>query len=273
MLMKTNPDTMHAPNHICTPHSRGTFTLGTRTRDLAISLRTPVLVLSFIFGKQRRVVPDRFDDPESFGPALAEKQPVTRRQVLWPLDEAERYGSAVPGANKWSVDVNNGAGLRNGANVEHGLVLFLDGRHVVQNQDIRDELAVHFGQRRAVGWFGKNNHAFPYFFAPNFLESKGGGLSCTGRRDGYSFPFDRSYRGLGKLSQRVGANDDIVACVDDTRLDNARNNSTNERNRKGIIDMKFKGGVGIVSGYSVSKRASWRKPCVWSSDDVPAMMW
>lgn len=82
----------------------------------------------------RRVVANALHDPEALGTSLTEEQAVTGNKVLGPLDEAEGDSGAVAGPDEGPVNVDDGAGLRDGPDVEHGLVFGLDGRCVREDE-------------------------------------------------------------------------------------------------------------------------------------------
>jgi len=81
------------------------------------------------------IVPDTLDDSKSFRPALAEQEPVTGRKVLRALHKTKRNRRTVASSYKRAIDVNDGAGLRDRSDVEHGLVLSLDGGCVRKDED------------------------------------------------------------------------------------------------------------------------------------------
>ena len=133
------------------------------------------------------IVAYRFDDTQSFRPSLPEQYPITHRQILWPLHEAERHCCPIACPDKGSVDVDDGARLADGAHVQHGLILGFDGGRVRKDQDFGDELPVDFG--RGVE-FGEDDHAFADFFSAYPFQSEGGRLTGAAHGDGDAFPFD-----------------------------------------------------------------------------------
>ena len=80
------------------------------------------------------VVSDAFDNTEAFGPALSEEEAIPGRQILGPLHEPEGHRSSVSGPDKGAVHVDDGARLRDRPDVQHGLVLGLDGCCVRQDE-------------------------------------------------------------------------------------------------------------------------------------------
>lgn len=112
---------------------------------LCTPLRVSILALPVTLGEQRRIIPHSLDNTKTLGSPLTEQQSVARSQIFWPLHKPESHRSAIARADERSVDVNDGACLRNGPYVEHGLVFLFDSGDVVQDQDIGDEFVVHFG--------------------------------------------------------------------------------------------------------------------------------
>lgn len=139
---------------------------------LAVTLLLAVLLSAL--GKQRGIITDSLDDAETLGASLAEQKPIARSEILRPLDEAERHGGAIAGADEWTIDIDDAARLRDGAYVQHGLVFLLDGGDVIEDEDVGDELAVDARSRGAIGWPWEDDHALAHFLAPNFLECEGG---------------------------------------------------------------------------------------------------
>jgi hypothetical protein len=81
------------------------------------------------------IVTNRFHDPEAFGSPFAEQEPIAGSQIFRPLYETKGHRCPIAGSNVGPVNVNDGAGLRHGSNVEHGLILLLDGGRVAQDKD------------------------------------------------------------------------------------------------------------------------------------------
>lgn len=52
--------------------------------------------------------------------------------------------------------------------------------------------------------------------------------------------------GGGELTQAVGPNEDCVTRMDDSGFDHAGDNSTYERDRKGVIDVKLERSIGVI---------------------------
>jgi len=67
---------------------------------------------------------------------------------------------------------------------------------------------------------------------------------CGG--DGDPFAFDGADGCGGELTERIGADENGVAGVDDAALDDARHDCPHERHRESVIDMELERGVGIV---------------------------
>ena len=129
----------------------------------------------------------RFHDAQPFRPSLSEQYPITHRQILWPLHEAECYGCPIARPYKGSVDVDDGACLADGAHVQHSLILRFNGGRVGKDQDFGDELPVDFG--RGIE-FGEDDHAFADFFSAHPFQSEGGRLTGAANGDGDAFPFN-----------------------------------------------------------------------------------
>lgn len=97
--------------------------------------------------------------------------------------------------------------------MQHSLVFRLDGRGMAENQDFGNELSVH--GRWLVIVLEQDHHAFAHIATSDLLECETGALSgCRGRyRD--TFPLNTTDGGRGELAERVGADEDDVAGVDD----------------------------------------------------------
>ena len=189
------------------------------------------------------VVADRFHDPQAFRPSLPEQDPITHRQILWPLHEAERYRCPIARPDEGSVDVDDGARLADGAHVQHGLILCFDGGRVREDQDFGDELPVDFG--RGVE-FGEDDHAFADFFSAHPFQSEGGGLAGAAHGDGDAFPFDGADVGCGELTEGVWPDQDGVAGMDDAASDDAGDDCADKGHGEGVVDVELEGGFGIV---------------------------
>lgn len=83
----------------------------------------------------RRVIPDALHDSQPFGLALPEKNPITRCEEFGPLNEAESNESPISGPDEWPINVDNRAGLANRSNMQHGLILALNGGGMRKDQD------------------------------------------------------------------------------------------------------------------------------------------
>lgn len=83
------------------------------------------------------IISHRLDDAQTFCPPLANEDALSRTDELGPLDEAEGDGGLVAGADVRAVDVYDGAGLGDGADVEHCLVAGFDGGGVGEDEDCR----------------------------------------------------------------------------------------------------------------------------------------
>ena len=64
--------------------------------------------------------------------------------------------------------------------------------------------------------------------------------------DGDAFSLDGADVRGGELAEGVGPDEDSVAGVDDATFDNAGYNCADERDGKGVIDVEFEGGFGVV---------------------------
>lgn len=205
------------------------------------------------------VVADALDDAEALGPALAEEQAVAGGEVLGPLDEAEGDGGAVAGADELAVDVDDGAGLGDGADVEHGLVARLDGGGVGEDEDLGDELAVDAGRgNRGVGGAGEDDHALADLLALDALEGERGRLAGAGGGDADALALDAADGRGVELAEGVGADEDLVAGVGDAGADDARDDGAGEGHGEGVVDVELEGGVGVVAavvGEYVEERA------------------
>lgn len=78
-------------------------------------------------------MPDGSDKAEAFSAALAEQHAVSEGDILRPLEEAKGHDGAVPRSDKFAIDGDNFADLRGGADVNHSLIVDLDGRWVREN--------------------------------------------------------------------------------------------------------------------------------------------
>lgn len=81
-----------------------------------------------------RIIAYSLDDAETFGAAFTEEDAVADGKVLGPLHEAEGYCCAITGPDEGAVNVDDGARLRDGTHVQHGLVFGLDGGGVTQDE-------------------------------------------------------------------------------------------------------------------------------------------
>ena len=81
------------------------------------------------------VVANALHNAQAFGFTLPEKNTVAGSQELGPLDEAEGHEGAIAGPDEGAIDVDHRAGLADRSDVQHGLVLWLDGRCMRQNQN------------------------------------------------------------------------------------------------------------------------------------------
>lgn len=81
-----------------------------------------------------RIVAQRLDDTKAFCSALAKEHAVTNREELRARDETEGYQRAVTSPNEGTVNVDDRAGLADGADVEHSLVARADSGSVRQDK-------------------------------------------------------------------------------------------------------------------------------------------
>jgi hypothetical protein len=72
------------------------------------------------------VVSNRLDNTKTLCAAFAEQESVAWCKILRALNEAEGDSCAISCANERSVNVDDGTGLGDRADVKHGLVLGLD---------------------------------------------------------------------------------------------------------------------------------------------------
>jgi len=187
-------------------------------------------------------------DPESFRSALTEQYSITHRQILGPLHEAERHCRPVSGADILAVDVDDGARLADGSDVQHGLVFGPDRGGVGQDEDLCDEVAVHLrrgGGGRAVE-LGQHDHAFADFFAADTFQGERGALAGAAHGYGDAFALNGADVGGLELAERVGPDQHRVAGVDDAGLDNAGDDGADEGDGEGVVDVEFEGCLGIV---------------------------
>ena len=117
------------------------------------------------------IIPNRFNDSQSFRSPFAEQYPLTFSQVLGPLYEPKGDRRSIARPNEGTIDVDDGAGLTDGADVQHGLVLCFDGGRVREDEDLGDEFAIDF---RRVVEFGDDHHAFADFFFADPFQREGG---------------------------------------------------------------------------------------------------
>jgi len=80
------------------------------------------------------IIPDALDDPQPFGSALAKEESIAWSKVLGPLDKPEGNSRAIAGPDEGAVDVDDGAGLGHGSDVQHCLVLCFYRGGVRQNK-------------------------------------------------------------------------------------------------------------------------------------------
>ena len=64
-----------------------------------------------------RIVAQTFDDTKPFRTSFAEEDAVTKGEVLWSLNEAERHQCSVTGADVCSVYIDDSTCLRNRTDV------------------------------------------------------------------------------------------------------------------------------------------------------------
>ena len=85
----------------------------------------------------------------------------------------------------------------------------------------------------------ENDHAFSDILPPYVSKCKTGRLPSRATRYLYSFSLDGSHLCRSELAQTIGAYKYGVACVNLTRFDDTRNDSTNEWHRESIVDMEL----------------------------------
>lgn len=217
-------------------------------RGLAIAAPAPAAVALW---KIAAIIPHSLDDSQTFCPALAEQEAVTGSEVLRPLDELERHRRSVPRTDERPVDIDDGACLADRADVQHRLVLLLDGGGVAENQHLGDELVVDPWRRGAVGWFRQHDHALADVFPLDFFQGEGSALACARGWYSYPFPFNGTDGARCELAKTVGTDEDAVAGMNNARLDDTRHDSSDERDGKSVVDVEFERRIGVVPKMSV----------------------
>lgn len=139
-----------------------------------------LLLMQFRIERMFGIISYSLHNTQTFRPSLTEKNAITNSKILRALDKSESDLSAVTGANVLAINVDDGAGLRDGSHVEHGLVFCFDGGCVGENEDFGNELAVDFGVGQnagcGVGFVGfvEDDHAFADVFSADVAESETG---------------------------------------------------------------------------------------------------
>ena len=223
----------------------------TQVSSLSTRCSIPIPILSLVrtvlIERLGRIIPDRFHNPQPFRPPLAEQDPIAHGQVLGPLHEAEGDRGAVARPDEGAVNVDDGARLADGTDVQHGLIFRLDGRRVREDQDLGDEFPVHFWRRGiGVAQFGEDDHALADFLPADPFEGEGGGLAGAADGDGDAFALDGADVRCGELAEGVGTDEDGVAGVDDAAFHDARDDGPDEGDGKGVVYVEFEGCVGVV---------------------------
>lgn len=104
---------------------------------------------------------------------------------------------------------------------------------MTQDEDFSDELAIDLRLWRFQEWIRiafceQDDHTFADVFSFYSPQSKRSRLTSRSSRCADSFPFDRSYGRRCELPQSVRSDHDGIACVDDARFDDSRDNGSNE---------------------------------------------
>lgn len=105
---------------------------------------------------------------------------------------------------------------------------------------------------------GHEHHALAYLAAADTLERETGvsydwtrrnlrdALTCFSRVDFDTLLLDTPDGGGNEVAEGVGANEHLVVRLDDARLDDARHNRADERNRERVADVQLERRVGDV---------------------------
>ena len=92
----------------------------------------------------------------------------------------------------------------------------------------------------------QHHHTLPYIFPPHSFQRKAGALARTARGHLDALALDGADGGGGEIAERVRADEDGVAGVDDAALDDAADDGADEGDGEGVVDVEFEGPVGIV---------------------------
>ena len=112
-----------------------------------------------------------------------------------------------------------------------------------QDQDLCNKLAVDFWRRVE---FGEDDHALADLLPSHTLESEGGRLSGLADGNGDALSLYRPDASCRELTYRVRTYEHGVASVDNTAPHHPGNDSADEGDRKGVIDMEFELGFRII---------------------------
>lgn len=134
--------------------------------------------------------------------------------------------------------------------MQHGLILRFDSGSVRENEYFSNKFAVDLWLGRNVAfrgiWFMEDDHSLPDVFAANVTKGERARLSSTAARNGDAFAFDRADFRRRELTKAIGTYKNGVTGMNNAAFDDAGNHGANKRNREGIVDMEFKGCIGVV---------------------------
>jgi len=100
---------------------------------------------------------DLRDDSETFGPSFTEQYCCAFLEEFWPVHESESYRALVLQPHVLFVHRDNFGCLSDDTAVDYCLVVWLDGRGVVQDDDLCFEIV----DRLRFGVLVDEDHSFP----------------------------------------------------------------------------------------------------------------
>jgi hypothetical protein len=80
------------------------------------------------------IVTHALDDTETFGSTLPEQHSITDRQEFRSLHEPESNQSTVTSSDVGTIYIDDGTGLANSSNMQHGLIPGTNGGGMRQNE-------------------------------------------------------------------------------------------------------------------------------------------